>query len=365
MKKTPSLIICILLLCCAAASHAVGVAEPTEQQPQQLTNTQQAAVRKLLQMYRDVLDRLPTVCDKASADATAEQIAAYQRLFPQLEPVLEQIDADYIQELMGNLQLGRDFAEKDVHRLLFADFYGSAALAKAILSNAAHSLPAQELPADILQQFADMAQTSLKNRPEWSNMVGPGFTRETAWVLRQMPDIGQTEFCSLFVRLIYSDSTPLDRAGLGTSVFYSEKLFADGKAYIHLCADVIPTERNAEIRYRLHQWFDISAIVPFRSEADVRQAAERLIGTIQQLTAVVEGVHDKATADAAADQIPPLRQLAQQQMNGLRWLNEAEFSRIVRENKLDLNALMSGFTQLEEADFHGSEKLRNELQRRE
>lgn len=365
MKKTPILIICFLLLCCTAASRAADAAEPTEQQPQQLTNTQQAAVQKLLHMYRDVLDRLSTVCDKASADALAKQIASWQSVFSELEPVLKQIDADYIQELLQDMQLGRNFAEKDVHRLLFADFYGSSALAEAILSNAAHALPAQELPADILQQFADMAQASLKEIPEWSNMTGPGFTRETAWVLRQMPDIGQPEFCSLFVRLIYPDSTPLDRAGLETSVFYSEKIFADEKAYIHLCADVIPTEGNAEAHYRLHQWFDISAIVPFRTEAEVRQAAGQLIDTLQQLAAVVEGVHDKASADAAADRIPPLRQLAQQQMNGLRWLNEAEFSRIVRENKLDLNALMSVFIKLEEADFHGSEKMRNALRRGE
>ncbi len=312
-------------------------------------------------MYRAVLDRLPTVCDKASADALAEQIAAWQHIYSELE----QIDADYIQELLQDMQLGRSFAEKDFHRLLFADFYGSKALAEAILSNPAHSLPAQELPEDILQQFSDMAQASLKEIPEWSNIAGPGFSRETAWVLQSMPDIGQAEFCSLFVRLIYSDSTPFDRAGLEPSVFYSEKIFADGKAYIHLCADIIPTEGNAGLRYRFHQWFDISAIVPFRSEADVRHAAEQLIGTMQQLAAVVEGVHDKATADAAADLIPPLRQLAQQQMNGLRWLSEAEFSQIVRDNKLDLNTLMSGFIKLQEADFHGSEKLRNNLRREE
>ncbi len=366
MKKTHILMAFFCLLGCAATPLPASETTHPEQQPQ-ITQQQQSALQEVIRMYRETLDTLPKVCDKASADAAAAAIAAHQKRISELASTLSSIDADMIQEAMDKANIGRSHSQAEINRLLFADFYGSAALSDELMSLPTYALPTQALPEFILCKLAEMAKNTLQHSAELNKFTtgGPGQSRETAWVLSQTPDIGQGDFCSLFVRCIYPDTTPFDEAKLEPAAFYIQKIFADNKAYIHFCLDVFPIGDPGSARYRFHQWFDISAVVPFRSEADIRQAAEQLLGTLQQLSNLVGGVHDKASADAAAEKIPALRQLAQQQIIGLRWLTEVEFSRIVRENNLDLNTLMSVFTQLEEANFHGSEKMRNALRRRE
>lgn len=363
MKNAHILMTILCLLGCSAVPVSASKTEQLDHQQPRITQQQQSALQEVIRMYRETLDTLPKVCDKASADAAAAAITAHQARIGELSTTLSSIDADMIQEAMDKASISRIHSEAEINRLLFADFYGSAALSDELMSLPVYALPTQNLPEPILCKLADMAQNALRHSAELSKVTtgGPGQTRKTAWVLSQAPDIGQVDFCSLFVRCIYPDTTPFDEAKLEPAAFYSQKIFADNKAYIHFCLDVFPIGEPGRARYRFHQWFDISAIVPFRSEADVRQAAEQLLSTLQQLSALVDGVHDKASADAAAEKIPALRQLGQQQVIGLRWLTEVEFSRIVRENNLDLNTLMSGFGKLEEADFHGSEKLRDAL----
>ncbi len=354
-------IICLLLCAgCPLTAAEQGVPAPEEAPA---TAEQQQALQEYIRIRKDCLSALRGVCNKETADAAAELTRRYEKRLEELLLLFRQMDPESISSTLNSARLGRTAFKKEMDRLLLADFYGSAALSDAIMETPVHALPAQELPQNIRQELEKRAQEALRTRGKLKELVsgGPGFTQESAWILTAVPDIRLMDACSMMLSLLYTDTNMLESAGLESSAVYNEKLFTDDKALIRICVDIIPTGDAPSARYRFTQWFDVSSIVPYRSEADVNQAVLNLLHTIQQITKLAENIRDKDSADASAEKFSLLVNSSRLQLQGFRWLNENEFMDLLQEHNINADTLFAPLLKLREADFYGSEKLRNTL----
>ncbi len=350
-------LICTLIPLPAAAQEAPAV--HTEQ-----SDKQQQALAEFLRLQHECRQTLRGVCNKETADAAATLFHRHMQRLDELAAIFRQMNPDTVQQAMADAEMRYPNTRKEMARLLLADFYHSAALSEAIMESPVHALPAQNLPADLQQKLEQTAQDTAFFREKMGQNIsgGYGFTPQTAWVLRAAPDIRLQETCTVLAGYLFPNTGILESAGLEASAVYSEKLFTDGKALIRLCVDIIPTGDSPNARYRFNQWFDVSALVPFRSEADVERAVIQLGTTLQQMSKRAEGIHDKASADAAAEQLSALAKLGREQADGLRWLSEDEFSDLLRKyghNPVDI--FIAPFLKLQEEDYYGSEKLRHAL----
>ncbi len=350
-------LICTLTPLPAAAQEAPAV--HTEQ-----SDKQQQALAEFLRLQHEYRETLRGVCNKETADAAATLFHHHMQRLDELAAVFGQMNPDTVQQALADAEMRYPNTRKEMARLLLADFYHSAALSEVIMESPVHALPAQNLPADLQQKLEQTAQNTTFFREKMGQNIsgGYGFTPQTAWVLRTAPDIRLQETCTVLAGYLFPNTGMLESAGLEASAVYSDKLFTDGKALIRLCVDIIPAGDSPNARYRFNQWFDVSAIVPFRSEADVEQAVIQLGTTLLQMSELADGIHDKASADAAAEQLSALGKRGQEQSAGLRWLSEAEFEEIILRNRIaPLPTLIDPFHKLREADYFGSEKLRNAI----
>lgn len=363
MKITTILTACSLLLSTVSPLTAAEQSAPAPEETA-ITDAQQQALQEYIRLQKDCLNALRGVCNKETADAAAALSRQQEKRLDALADLFVQMDPETVQSTLSNSGIGRNAIKKEMNRLLLADFYGSAALSEVVMESPVHALPAQELPAAIQQELEKRAQDALLFREKLGQFIsgGSGFTQQTAWVLTHAPDIHLPETCTVLAGYLYPNSNMLETAGLESSAFYSEKLFTDNKALIRLCVDIIPTGDSPTARYRFNQWFDVSALVPFRSETELKQAVARLLSTLQQLSELADGIHDKATADAAAERIAELMTQGREQVRGLRWLTEDEFAQLVsKDNTNMMDNLISPFLKLQEANYFNSEKLQKVL----
>lgn len=323
----------------------------------------QQAQQEYIRIRKDCLSALRRACNKETADAAAEISRRHEEQMEKLGDRLQQMDPDSISSALNNARLGRASFKKEMNRLLLSDFYGSASLSDVVMDTPIHAMPAQELPQNIRQELEKRAQEALLFREKLGELIhgGPGFTQQTAWILTSAPDIQLMDTCSMLMGYLYPNTNMLEAAGLESSAVYHEKLFTDGKALIRFCVDIIPTGNTPAARYRFTQWFDVSAIVPYRSKSDVNQAVLSILDTIQQLAKLAEGVHDKDSADTAAEKITALRNNERPLLEGIRWLDEDEFMDLAQDNNIDVNTLITPLLKLNKANYHGSEKLRDAL----
>lgn len=362
MKNHPLLtILCFLF---STLTPLPAAAQDTPAADTEQTDRQQQALAEFLRLQHEYLQTLRGVCNKETADAAASLFRRHMQRLEELAAVFEQMNPDTVQQALDNAGIRHQLTQKEMERLLLADFYHSAALSEAVMESPVHALPAQDLPAELQQKLEQKAQNSALFREKMGPGIsgGYGFTRQTAWVLREAPDISLRETCTVLAGYLFPNRDMPESSGLEASAVYGEKLFTDGKALIRLCVDIIPAGDSPNARYRFNQWFDVSAVVPFRSEADVEQAVIQLGTTLLQMSELTAGIHDKASADAAAEQLSALKKRGKEQVAGLRWLSEAEFEEIILRNRIaPLPTLIDPFLKLREADYFGSEKLRNAL----
>lgn len=362
MKKSTLLtLLCFLF---GTLTPLPAAAQDTPAADTEQTARQQQALAEFIRLQQEYLQTLRSVCNRETADAAATLYHRHMQRLEELTAVFEQMNPDTVQQALDNAGIRYQHTRKEMERLLLADFYHSAALSDATMESPVHALPAQDLPAELQQRLEKNAQDSAFFREKMGQSIsgGYGFTPQTAWVLREAPDISLQETCTVLAGYLFPETGMLKSSGLEASAVYGEKLFTDGKALIRLCVDIIPAGDSPNARYRFSQWFDVSAVVPFRSEADVERAAIQLGTTLQQMSNLAAGIHDKASADAAAEQLSALEKRAQKQSAGLRWLTEAEFEKIILRNRIaPLSTLFAPFHKLREANYYGSEKLQNTL----
>ena len=232
---------------------------------------------------------LRSVQNKEDADAAADTLAdlcsgAHMHALP--EETLEAC-APYINEYM---------AEED--RLEAARYYGSTLLAQ-FLNDPLGVYEPQELTPTAAAEIEQIIRAALHASPceaHRSFSGGPGFTKETAWVI-------PAEAVRLFDDSIWEyDLTknilvPDERFEFASEVSTQGFGFLNGRLYHSVKMRVLLHGKL----YHYEMWLDFTDghVIPTMEEyqADLQQC----VANREKKLRVLESVHDKATADAAAE----------------------------------------------------------------
>lgn len=346
-----------LALALAAAPLCPGMA--TEATPPQIPPT----VQQLIALEAEELAQLRSVRDKATADAACARL---RELGPLMDPLKRtwEVEKANREGLRREDKTARE-RKAETERLLWEGFYGSATLAKLLTGEPLHAAPLQPYPAELLQQAAEKSlaiRDAHRSNDIRDSSGGPGYTRETAWVLPAEDQKYPVAMSAIgFLSEIASDAPLRYPDNARTRKTYIRKLFADGKAY--WCAAHDSTVATpAPARYRLEQWFDVSALTPYRCEADVEADLAALVSTMSKLTQTMQGVKDTATADAAAPQLAAMINKIKGSTESLRnWFNRTEIVYRVNAHGFDYPELKNAYYSLKEQNFYNSTTLKNAI----
>lgn len=262
-------------------------------------------VELLTRLLQEELTHLRSIRDTATADAAPALLTERRK---QISPLLDAADFDSMQRADLLAGMWSEQWNAEVERLQWEGFYGSAALAENLTGDPAAATPLKDLPAEILERAASQ---SLKRRDtHYDKQIrlssgGPGFSQATAWVLPaplpQPYDINVVFACEGFLADVI-DEAPLHSTNTVPVKDYVHKIISDGKPYVRLSIDSIG-HSPAPVRYRLQQWCDVSALTPYRSQEQVEADIAATAACLPKLHTALQGVHDTATADAAAPAI--------------------------------------------------------------
>ena len=353
MMKT-SLILALsfaVLPCVAEPSAEPATPSTTERRP--------IDVELLTRLLQEELDHLRSVRDTATADAAPALLTERRK---QITPLLNAADFESMQKADTLAGSWSEQWNAEVERLQWEGFYGSAALAEHFTDDPASAAPLQNFPAELLERAASQ---SLKRRDahydEQIRLIGggPGFTQATAWVLPaplpQPYDIDIVSACVGFLADVMYEA-PLHSSNTVPVKDYVHKIFADGKPYVRLSIDSVG-HTPAPVRYRLQQWCDVSALTPYRSTEQVGADIAATAACLPKLHTALQGVHDTASAEAAAPAIAAiLSEYATTAKRLATWITEEEVERHHLKPSPELAALIQSLIQ--EHDFYHSAALK-------
>lgn len=212
--------------------------------PEQLTNLKLVAekLRKLNRIFQQVQDR-------ATADAAAVSVGAILETLPGIASNVE-LPRPTLQAslLLVGMSADEQHELNSVERRLRGEyFYGSVALAHALgQPEFAATLPATPTEAE-LAEMSDEVQAVYAANSEMQALAtgGPGFTRETAWVISEQ----SSDAVSMEYQLMYL---------LPNSLAKKQQVLVPGDDGRYFDMHVVDYMFKDKI-YRLEQWFDITA----------------------------------------------------------------------------------------------------------
>ena len=315
----------------------------------------EAICNRAAELTDSILQKLESVHDREGADYTAIELAKDFAEFSEL----------YAKhgELVGSIMIAphnnrAERMETQQQRLAEKYFYGSVALAEALGKPAAMAKEPAELTPEVRQQIEQELRNAVATLlPEGALSGGPGLEMNSAWIV----PADEPDDISAFQAFISS---------LPDCTFIEHRITkVDGKHYV--CVTCLFIRNNES--YHVDVWFDITAFVlkmqqPEDEEyddeygEDVRNDAPaevitQLADLAVQVLRIIDSVHDQASADAAAQQLVPLKaKMVELEQYSIQ---EELIIRALEEKGISRDMFLKTGQRLSDADFYGSEALRN------
>ncbi len=360
MKHTP---IYTALLLTMPLCHAQ---ETTAATPETTAIVEAAATpeEELINLIIPLMKDLDAVNDKASADAIAVRMIEFEHLY-EVALMSDNFDDDVFEALLKNSGITEEYMEKQFNRLREQDFYGSEAM-KTLIDDPGEErnlsaeeeisaeTPSVELLEEIGREFSKaVAEKGL------AVSGGPGLTTGTAWVMTSgtaddvhlqydilscLPNwkseyqyftIGEQENCVYDAQaghITYKDKT------------YALTIYFDISKYW--------TNRRAEYED------DFSADTPAKTYTPEEQqsAITEGISIIKEVIGILKTVHDKDSADAAAEALKPIRTRAEELDDIIQSVEDELLEQLDQAFITEADDIADA---LEEKDYYGSQALKN------
>lgn len=277
-----------------------------EEQPQSsIMNApadKESAKQYLVETGVEILEMLESVYDQASADAAAARMAESEPLMTETHRRFgiadEELRQDYEARGMTETRALSIIAELEENRC-----YGSQQLADVLgYSSEDDTAPVSTdpLPEAIQQQLAQALQQVAARYPS-SISGGPGLSKETAWVLTDKAPHSITQ--EFYQAIPGASSRLVQISGV-----------KDENYVCHYCSVTI----DGEI-YFPELWFRLPVSTPeayyptdpleeepYVPTAEAEALQEEMADNMVQMLSLLEGITDKASADAAAPRIKPI-----------------------------------------------------------
>ena len=344
------------------------------------------ALAKLKDDAEQSINTVRGINSRETADAAAATLNAAQKTLREITPVLRSLDQD---EVMTIVFKTRAQMAQEIQRLTKENFYGSEALALEITGNASMARPALPLTDELKAEFINMDGKATPPPPvvvleegeggsvriveqgddedeedeeeELNVSGGPGFTQETAWVLeasdneklkgRPAEDYISFIDAKLNLEAIADNGYNFDNPQL-------ETVYANGKVYCHLTADLLPEKEGAD-RYVLEQWLDITAYSVFTSQEEATKHAEEGMQLLTDSMKLLLTVKDKASADAAAEQLSAIAaKITPKHAAAMQALSTEQKIALAEKNGIDPMGDAERISKVVSEKFYGSDKLK-------
>lgn len=310
-----------------------------------------AAEQKFAELLRGMNTALQGVKDKATADAAAPIYAEHEEHLMEDEVLraLSGVDipADVYELLRQRSEL--QAALKETY------YYGSAALAEAVSGDAEDALTPQpltpEIQAALLEdENEDNVRVDFESSSDGEESTtlsgGPGFTRETAWV-SSATNSASARFSQMLLLDKYSN--------ISSSAGMKQVIEADKVYYVFTLDFVVDG-----VKYRGDVWVDVSSGVKIYTPEQQQAALERAVAVVREAADILRGIQDKATADAAAERLPELRQsLDEETREILNSMDHKTVFKALEAAGLSDEEMKAHQKRLKDNDFYGSEKLKS------
>lgn len=341
------------------------------------------ALAKLKDDAEQSINTVRGINSRETADAAAATLNAAQKTLREITPVLRSLDQD---EVMTIVFKARAQMNLEIQRLEKENFYGSEALALEITGNASMARPALPLTDELKAEFINMDGKATPPPPvvvleegedgsvhiveqgddedeeeELNVSGGPGFTQETAWVLeasdneklkgRPAEDYISFIDAKLNLEAIADNGYNFDNPQL-------ETVYANGKVYCHLTADLLPEKEGAD-RYSFEQWLDITAYSVFTSQEEATKHAEEGMQLLTDSMKLLLTVKDKASADAAAEQLSAIAaKITPKHAAAMQALSTEQKIALAEKNGIDPMGDAERISKVVSEKFYGSDKLK-------
>ena len=344
------------------------------------------ALAKLKDNAEQIINTVRGINSRETADAAAAPLDAAEETLHEITPVLRSLDQD---EVLTIVFKTREQMNKEIQRLEKENFYGSEFLALKITGNAFLARPALPLTDELKAEFINMDGKATPPTPvvvleegeggsvhiveqgddeeeedeeEEPNVSGgPGFTQETAWVLEasdneKLKGRPAEDYIS-FIDAKLNLEAIVDN-GYDFANHQLETVYANGKVYCHLTADLLPEKEGAD-RYSFEQWLDITAYSVFTSQEEATKHAEEGMQLLTDSMKLLLTVKDKASADAAAEQLSAIAaKITPKHAAAMQALSTEQKIALAEKNGIDPMGDAERISKVVSEKFYGSDKLK-------
>ena len=361
MKHTPIYTTLLLAMPLCNAQEPTAVVTP---ETSAIVETVETSEQTLINLIIPLMKDLEAVNDKASADAIAARMAEFEHMYV-VALMSDNFDDDVFEDLLENSGITEEYMEKQFNRLREQDFYGSEAMKTLIDdpgeerdSSAEEEISAETPSVELLEEIGREFSKAVAEKG-LAVSGGPGLTMGTAWVMTSgtaddvhlqydilscLPNwkseyqyfaIGEQENC------VYDA-----QAG---HITYKDKTYA-----LTIYFDISKYWDNQRAEYE----DDFSAYTPAKTYTPEEQQAAITegISIIKEVNSILKTVHNKESADAAAEALKPLRTRAEELDDIIQSVEDELLEQLDQAFITETDAIADA---LEEKNFYGSEALRN------
>lgn len=360
MKNTPIYTALLLAMPLCHAQETTAATPETTAIVEAAATPEEELLNQIIPLLRD----LEAVHDRATADAIAARMAEFAHLYV-VALMSDNFDDDVFEDLLENSGITEEYMEKQFNRLREQDFYGSEAMKTLIDdpgeerdSSAEEEISAETPSVELLEEIGREFSKAVAEKG-LAVSGGPGLTMGTAWVMTSgtaddvhlqydilscLPNwkseyqyftIGEQENC------VYDA-----QAG---HITYKDKTYA-----LTIYFDLSKYWDNRRAEYE----DDFSANTPAKTYTPEEQQAAitECVGIIKEVLNILKSVHDKDSADAAAEALKPLRARAEGLKDIMQYADDEIFEQLDEAFMMEAEEIVDA---LEEKDYYGSQALRN------
>ena len=360
MKHTPIYTALLLAMPLCHAQETTAATPETSAIVEAAATPEEELLNQVIPLLRD----LEAVHDRATADAIAARMIEFEHLY-EVALMSDNFDDDVFEDLLENSGITEDYMAELFNRLREHDFYGSEAMKTLIDapgeerdSSAEEEISAETPSVELLEEIGREFSKAVAEKG-LAVSGGPGLTMGTAWVMTSgtaddvhlqydilscLPNwkseyqyftIGEQEDC------VYDA-----QAG---HITYKDKTYA-----LTIYFDISKYWDNRRAEYE----DDFSADTPAKTYTPEEQQAAITegISIIKEVNSILKTVHNKESADAAAEALKPLRTRAEELDDIIQSVEDELLEQLDKALLMEVDDINDA---LDDKNYYGSDALRN------
>ena len=360
MKHTPIYTALLLAMPLCHAQETTAAIPETTAIVEAAATPEEELLNQVIPLLRD----LEAVHDRATADAIAARMAEFAHLY-EVALMSDNFDDDVFEDLLENSGITEDYMAELFKRLREHDFYGSEAMKTLIDApgeernlSAEEEISAETPSVELLEEIGREFSKAVAEKG-LAVSGGPGLTMGTAWVMTSgtaddvhlqydilscLPNwkseyqyftIGEQEDC------VYDA-----QAG---HITYKDKTYA-----LTIYFDISKYWDNRRAEYE----DDFSADTPAKTYTPEEQQAAITegISIIKEVNSILKTVHNKESADAAAEALKPLRTRAEELDDIIQSVEDELLEQLDKALLMEVDDINDA---LDDKNYYGSDALRN------